>query len=331
MKVKSEGEITQSCPTLSDPKDCSLLGSSVHGIFQARVLEWGAIGFSRVSYNRCQFWHYLLEVNVWCPSLRAQSYKKDCPSPTYFSHQLQVQVVTCVSDQLAINWRYACLPPIKLWCWRRCLRVPWTTRRSSQSVLRKSTLNIHWKSWCWSWSSSSLANWCEEPTHWKRPWYWERLRAGGERGDRGWDGWMASLTQETWVWTNSVRWWRTGNLVRCIPWGHKELDMIEQPNNNKWLPRKIQPICWYGSRVSEKPFAHLLLVYYRRYNEGHRWTPAEQRCTEQGTRGRAQGFHDPFGHANLPIPPHAHWPGSTQNLILLGFLRRLHHTDMINY
>ena len=46
MKVKSESEVTQSCPTLSDPKDCSLPGSSTHGIFQARVLEWGAIAFS---------------------------------------------------------------------------------------------------------------------------------------------------------------------------------------------------------------------------------------------------------------------------------------------
>ena len=47
MKVKSESEVDQSCPTLSDPMDCSLPGSSVHGIFQARVLEWGAIAFSR--------------------------------------------------------------------------------------------------------------------------------------------------------------------------------------------------------------------------------------------------------------------------------------------
>ena len=46
MKVKSESEVAQSCPTLGDPMDCSLPGSSVHGIFQARVLEWGAIAFS---------------------------------------------------------------------------------------------------------------------------------------------------------------------------------------------------------------------------------------------------------------------------------------------
>ena len=48
-----------------------------------------------------------------------------------------------------------------------------------------------------------LATWCEELTHWKKPWCWERLRAGGEGDDRGWDGWMASLTRWTWVWVNS--------------------------------------------------------------------------------------------------------------------------------
>ena len=46
--------------------------------------------------------------------------------------------------------------------------------------------------------------WCEELTHWKRPWCWERLKAGGEGDDRRWDGWMASLTRWTWVWVNSV-------------------------------------------------------------------------------------------------------------------------------
>ena len=69
--------------------------------------------------------------------------------------------------------------------WRRLLRVPWTARRSNQSILRRSVLNIHWKDWCWS--SNILATWCEELTHWKRPWCWERLRAGGEGDNRGWD------------------------------------------------------------------------------------------------------------------------------------------------
>ena len=64
--------------------------------------------------------------------------------------------------------------------------------------------------WCWSWNSNTLAIWCRELTHLKRPWCWERLRAGGEGDDRGWDGWIASLTQWTWVWVNSESWWWTG-------------------------------------------------------------------------------------------------------------------------
>ena len=67
---------------------------------------------------------------------------------------------------------------------------------------RKSTLNIHWKDWCWSWSSNTLATWCKELTHWKRPWCWERLKTKGE----GWQSmrWLDStLTQWTWIWANS--------------------------------------------------------------------------------------------------------------------------------
>ena len=98
----------------------------------------------------------------------------------------------------------------ELWCWRRLLRVPWTARRSNQSILKRSVLGIHWKDWCWNWNFNTLATWCKELTHWKRPWCWEGLRAGGEGDDRGWDGWMASLTQWTWVWVDSRSWWWTG-------------------------------------------------------------------------------------------------------------------------
>ena len=66
--------------------------------------------------------------------------------------------------------------------------------------------------WYWSWNSDTLANWSKEPTHWKRLQCWERLRAG-EGGDRGWDGWMASPTQWTWVWADSQRQWRMGKPV----------------------------------------------------------------------------------------------------------------------
>ena len=73
----------------------------------------------------------------------------------------------------------------------------------------KSVLNIHWKDWCWSWSSNTLATWCEELTHLKRPWCWERLKAGGEGDNRGWNGWMSSPTQWTWVWASPGSWWWT--------------------------------------------------------------------------------------------------------------------------
>ena len=73
----------------------------------------------------------------------------------------------------------------------------------------QSVLNIHWKDCCWSWNSNILATWCNELTHWKRPWCWERLRAGGEGDERGWDGWIASPTRWTWIWVNSESWWWT--------------------------------------------------------------------------------------------------------------------------
>ena len=61
----------------------------------------------------------------------------------------------------------------------------------------KSVLNMLWKDWCWSWNSNTLATSCKELTHWKRPWCWERLKSGREGNYRGWEGWMASLTQWT--------------------------------------------------------------------------------------------------------------------------------------
>ena len=106
----------------------------------------------------------------------------------------------------AERWR---LDAFELWCWRGLLRVPWIARRSNQSIQRRSVLGVHWKDWCWSWSSNTLATSCEVLTHWKRPWCWEGLGAGGERDDRGWDGWMAIPTRCTWACVNSKSWWWT--------------------------------------------------------------------------------------------------------------------------
>ena len=81
--------------------------------------------------------------------------------------------------------------------------------QGDQSSQGKSALSVHWKDWCWSWNSNTLSTSCEELTRWKRPWCWEGLGAG-EGDDRGWDGWMASPTQWTWVWGNCGSWWWTG-------------------------------------------------------------------------------------------------------------------------
>ena len=69
----------------------------------------------------------------------------------------------------------------------------------------KSVLNIHWKDWCWSWSCSTLATWCEDLSHRKRPWSWEGLKAGGEEDYRGWDGCMASMIP--WMCLSKLQWW----------------------------------------------------------------------------------------------------------------------------
>ena len=96
----------------------------------------------------------------------------------------------------------------ELWCWRRLLRVPWTARRSNQSILKISP-GISLEGLMLKLKLQYLATSCEELTHWQRFWCWEGLGAGGEGDDRGCDGWMASPTRWMWVWVNSRRWWWT--------------------------------------------------------------------------------------------------------------------------
>ena len=73
---------------------------------------------------------------------------------------------------------------------------------------------------------------CEQSTYWKRPWCWERLKAGGEGDGRGWDSWMASLTQWTWVWATLGEGEGQGILACCSPWGCKESDTTEWLNDD---------------------------------------------------------------------------------------------------
>ena len=114
-----------------------------------------------------------------------------------------------------------------------------TLRKSPTSPFwRRSALGFLWREWCWSWNSSTLATSWEDLTHWKRLWCWEGLGAGGEGDDRGWDGWMASLTRWTRVWVNSRSWWWTGRpgvllFMRSQRVGH---DWVTELN---WTEEKV--------------------------------------------------------------------------------------------
>ena len=103
---------------------------------------------------------------------------------------------------------------LKNWCFwtvvlEKTLESP--RRRSNQSILREISPEYSLEGLMLKLKLQYfLATWYEELTHWKRPWCWERLKAGGERDDRRWDGWMASPTQWTWVWISFQSWWWTG-------------------------------------------------------------------------------------------------------------------------
>ena len=137
--------------------------------------------------------HYL--ANEWSSS---QSYAFSS-SHVWMGESCSIKIAEC--------WR---IDAFELWCWRRPLRVPLTARRSNQSILKGISPEYSLARLMLKLKLQYLATWCKELTHWKRPWCWERLKVGGVGDDRGWDGWMASLTQWTWVWVNSGSWWWTG-------------------------------------------------------------------------------------------------------------------------
>ena len=113
----------------------------------------------------------------------------------------------------------------ELWCWRRLLRVPWTARRSNQSIL-----GIHWRDWCWGWDSNTLATWCRELTHLKRPWCWEGLgqeEKGMTADEMG--GWRHWHNGHGFGWTLGVGDGQ-GGLACCGSWGCKESDTTERLN-----------------------------------------------------------------------------------------------------
>ena len=98
----------------------------------------------------------------------------------------------------------------ELWCWRRLLRVPWTARRSNQSILKEISPGYSLEEMILKLKLQYFGHLMQRVDLLKSLWWWEGLGAGGEGDDRGWDGWMASPPRWMWVWVNSGSWWWTG-------------------------------------------------------------------------------------------------------------------------
>ena len=109
--------------------------------------------------------------------------------------------------------------------------------------------------------------WWKESTHWKRPWCWERLKVGGEGDDRGWDGWLSSLSQGRGVWANSGRWWRTGKpgVLQSLgsqrqtwlrDWKTNPLSAIDVLNRKSNLPMVTALVICRSLRFKPKSYRH---------------------------------------------------------------------------
>ena len=166
-------------------------------------------------------WVTLLDLNLLCASVRKMYLKVVASSlfailtyERFHRNALDITFLTkiCIVKAMfflivmygyeswtikkAKHWR---INASELRCWRRLLRIPSTAGRSNQAILKEIKPEYSLEGLMLKLNSNTLATWYEEPTHWKTSWYWERLTAGGEVGNRGWDGWMVSPTQWTWV------------------------------------------------------------------------------------------------------------------------------------
>ena len=133
----------------------------------------------------------------------------------------------------------------ELWCWRKLLRVPWTARRSNQSILKEISPGCSLEGLILKLKLQYFGHLMWELSHMKRPWYWERWKAGGEGGDREWDGWLASPTRWTWVWLGSRSWWWTGKpgMLQSVGLqrvGHDWVTELNWTEQSQWVHRLVK-------------------------------------------------------------------------------------------
>ena len=127
----------------------------------------------------------------------------------------------------AERWRIA---TFELWCWRRLFRVPGTARRSNQSILKEISPGISSEGMMLKLKLQYFGHLIRRTDSLEKTWCWERLGAGEEGDDRGWDGWMASRTQWTWVWVSSSSWWWTEKPGVLQSMGLQRVDTTERLN-----------------------------------------------------------------------------------------------------
>ena len=154
----------------------------------------------------------------------------------------------------AEHWR---MDAFELWCWRRLLRVPCTTRRSNQSILKEISPECSFEGLMLKLKLQYFGRLMRRTDSLEKTRCWERLKVGGEGDDRGWDGWMASPTQWTWVWVNSGSWWWTGRpgvlqslgLQRI---GHNQVTELNwKPTGNDW---RREEVCCQEQHLEEPRF-----------------------------------------------------------------------------
>ena len=170
-------------------------------------------------------------------------------------------------ESWAIKKAESRIDAVELWCWRRLLRVPWTTRRFNQSILKEISPGISLEGMMLKLKLQYFGHLMQRVDSLDKLWCWEGLGAGGEGDDRGWDGWMASpINGREFEWTPRVGDGQ-GGLACCDSWGHKESDTTEQLiwsdgvcvfNTAKSLSKVVEQIYCAVSSIWELLFLHIL-------------------------------------------------------------------------
>ena len=128
----------------------------------------------------------------------------------------------------------------ELWCWRRLLRVPWTARRSNQSILKEISPGCSLEGLMLKLKLQYFGHLMRSVDSLEKTLTLEGLGAGGEGDDRGWDGWMASLTPWAWVWVNSGSWWWTGKPGMLRFMGSQSRTRLSDWTELNWIVREEQ-------------------------------------------------------------------------------------------